>query len=79
MLIEAADPRIGLMAIVQVGMAEVSTCQWTVTKGSTVSKGDGIGMVSPPSSSSCSLRLTLRTSFILEAQPIAWSSGKVCS
>jgi phosphatidylserine decarboxylase len=48
MLLEAADPRIGLMAIVQVGMAEVSTCQWTVAKGANVSKGDEIGMVSRP-------------------------------
>lgn len=46
MLIEANDPRIGLMAIVQVGMAEVSSCQWTVAKGDILKKGQDIGMVS---------------------------------
>ena len=46
MLIKAADPRIGYMAIIQVGMAEVSTCEWTVAKGDTITKGQNIGMVS---------------------------------
>ncbi|KAF2794280.1 phosphatidylserine decarboxylase [Melanomma pulvis-pyrius CBS 109.77] len=44
MLLQAADPRIGLMAIVQVGMAEVSSCEWTVKKGDTLTKGQDIGM-----------------------------------
>ncbi|KAF2476674.1 phosphatidylserine decarboxylase [Lindgomyces ingoldianus] len=44
MLLEATDPHIGLMAIVQVGMAEVSSCQWTVEKGDTLTKGQDIGM-----------------------------------
>ncbi|KAF5963925.1 phosphatidylserine decarboxylase [Fusarium bulbicola] len=41
--IQAEGP-IGLMAIVYVGMAEVSSCHFTVTKGQTVSKGDQLGI-----------------------------------
>jgi len=43
-LIEADDPRIGLMAFVSVGMAEVSTNQITVQPGQHVSKGEQLGM-----------------------------------
>jgi len=42
--IEAAEPSIGLMCFVAVGMAEVSTCQITVYQGQVVKKGDQLGM-----------------------------------
>lgn len=42
--IEADDPRIGLMAIVPVGMAEVSSCEIQVRAGQKIRKGDPLGM-----------------------------------
>ncbi len=42
--IEADNPAIGLMCVLPVGMAEVSTCQITVYEGQRVTKGDQIGM-----------------------------------
>lgn len=42
--IEADNPAIGLVCVMPVGMAEVSTCQITVYEGQHVSKGDQIGM-----------------------------------
>ena len=42
--IEADNPDIGLMCVMPVGMAEVSTCDITVFEGQHVTKGDQIGM-----------------------------------
>ena len=42
--IEADNPDIGLMCVLPVGMAEVSTCQMTVYEGQHVRKGDQLGM-----------------------------------
>ncbi len=42
--IEADNPAIGLMCVVPVGMAEVSSCEITVQPGKHVSKGDQLGM-----------------------------------
>jgi len=42
--LEADNPDIGLMCVMPVGMAEVSTCQLTVYEGQHVKKGDQIGM-----------------------------------
>jgi phosphatidylserine decarboxylase len=42
--IEADNPDIGLMCVLPVGMAEVSTCQITVYEGQRVRKGDQLGM-----------------------------------
>jgi phosphatidylserine decarboxylase len=42
--IRANDPAIGLIAMVPVGMAEVSSCEITVVPGQEVRKGDPIGM-----------------------------------
>lgn len=42
--IEADNPKIGLMCVMPVGMAEVSSCQITVYEGQHVKKGDQIGM-----------------------------------
>ncbi len=44
MLIQADNPKIGLMAMIAVGMAEVSTCDITVSKGQHVNKGEELGM-----------------------------------
>jgi phosphatidylserine decarboxylase len=42
--IEADNPDIGLMCVMPVGMAEVSTCQLTAYEGQRVRKGEPIGM-----------------------------------
>jgi phosphatidylserine decarboxylase len=42
--IQADNPDIGLMCVVFVGMAEVSTCDITVYEGQHVNKGDELGM-----------------------------------
>lgn len=42
--IEADNPEIGLMCVMPVGMAEVSSCQVTVKPGDHVNKGDQLGM-----------------------------------
>ena len=42
--IEADNPDIGLMCVMPVGMAEVSTCQLTVYEGQRLRKGEQIGM-----------------------------------
>lgn len=42
--IEADNPEIGLMCVMFVGMAEVSTCEITVYEGQHVDKGDELGM-----------------------------------
>ena len=42
--IEADNPDIGLMCVLAVGMAEVSSCQITASEGQRVRKGEQIGM-----------------------------------
>jgi phosphatidylserine decarboxylase len=42
--IEADNPAIGLMCVMPVGMAEVSSCEITVQAGDIVKKGDELGM-----------------------------------
>lgn len=42
--IKADNPNIGLMCFMAVGMAEVSTCEITVQKGTKVVQGDELGM-----------------------------------
>jgi phosphatidylserine decarboxylase len=42
--IEADNPDIGLMCVMPVGMAEVSSCEITVRPGDRVKKGDQLGM-----------------------------------
>jgi len=42
--IEADNPDIGLMAVLYVGMAEVSSTEFTVSAGQHVNKGDQLGM-----------------------------------
>ncbi len=42
--IEADNPDIGLMCVMPIGMAEVSSCEITVYEGQHIKKGDQIGM-----------------------------------
>jgi phosphatidylserine decarboxylase len=51
--IEADSPDIGLMCVLAVGMAEVSSCQITVYEGQRVRKGDQIGMFHYGGSTHC--------------------------
>jgi phosphatidylserine decarboxylase len=53
--IEADNPKIGLMAFIAVGMAEVSTCDITVQEGQHVKKGDQLGMFHFGGSTHCLL------------------------
>ena len=43
MFIEADNKKIGLIAVLAVGMTEVSTCEITVKEGDKVKKGDQLG------------------------------------
>ena len=51
--IEADNPAIGLMCVLPVGMAEVSTCEITVYEGRHVKKGDQLGMFHYGGSTHC--------------------------
>ncbi|KAK0231738.1 phosphatidylserine decarboxylase-like protein [Armillaria nabsnona] len=51
--IQADNASIGLMCFIAVGMAEVSTCQVTVTEGQTIAKGIEMGMFHYGGSSHC--------------------------
>ncbi|MCA8994517.1 MAG: phosphatidylserine decarboxylase family protein [Planctomycetaceae bacterium] len=42
--IEADNPKIGLMCFIAVGMAEVSSCEITVSEGERIEKGQELGM-----------------------------------
>ncbi|KAK7702037.1 hypothetical protein SLS64_009898 [Diaporthe eres] len=51
--IEARNPKIGLMAIVLIGMAEASSCEVTVKEGEDITKGQELGMFHFGGSSYC--------------------------
>jgi len=53
--IKADNPAIGLMCLVAVGMAEVSSCEITVMEGQSVKKGDQLGMFHFGGSTHCLL------------------------
>jgi phosphatidylserine decarboxylase len=61
--IEADNPDIGLMCVLAVGMAEVSTCQITAYEGQHLTKGDQLGMFHFGGSTHC---LIFRPSVYLE-------------
>jgi phosphatidylserine decarboxylase len=61
--LEANDPRIGLLCLLAVGMAEVSGCELTVYEGQRVHKGEQVGMFHYGGSSYC---LILRGDLKLE-------------
>ena len=67
--IEATDP-IGLMCVVPIGMAEVSSCVVTVQKGQSVKKGDQIGYFQFGGSTHCLVfRKGVITQFAASAVP----------
>jgi phosphatidylserine decarboxylase len=67
--LEADDPRIGLMAFLGVGMAEVSTCDIGVYEGQHLQKGDPLGMFHFGGSTYCLLfRPGVKLSFDLHGQ-----------
>lgn len=51
--IEADNPKIGLMCIMPVGMADVSSCELTVKPGDRVEKGEQLGMFHHGGSTHC--------------------------
>lgn len=53
MFIEADNPDIGLLCVLAVGMAEVSSCEITAYEGQHVKKGDQIGMFHYGGSTHC--------------------------
>jgi phosphatidylserine decarboxylase len=77
--IEADNPAIGLMCVMPVGMAEISTCELTVVPGQVVRKGDQLGMFHFGGSTHCLIfgpQVTLDVDLRgqtpgLEAKPIA--------
>ncbi|TDZ36585.1 L-tryptophan decarboxylase [Colletotrichum trifolii] len=63
--IKARNPKIGMMAIVFIGMAEVSSCDFTIGVGDEVEKGQEIGMFHYGGSSHCLLfRPGVRLEFV---------------
>ena len=69
MFIEADNPAIGLMAVMQVGMAEVSSCEITVQEGQHVKKGEQLGMFHFGGSTHCLIfRPEVRLKFDLRGQ-----------
>jgi len=55
MLIESKNPAIGIIALVFIGMAEVSSTESTVYEGQTIKKGDQLGMFHFGGSTYCML------------------------
>ncbi len=77
-LIQADDPRIGLMGFMPVGMAEVSTCDITVAVGQHVNKGDQLGMFHFGGSTHCLLfRPGVRLQFDLHGQKPGLESSNI--
>lgn len=67
--IEADNPDIGLMCVMFVGMAEVSTCDVTVYEGQHVEKGDELGMFHFGGSTHCLIfRPEVKLEFDLRGQ-----------
>ena len=68
--IEADNPTIGLLCLVPIGMAEVSSCLVTVTVGQHVTKGDQVGYFQFGGSTHCLvLRPGAVSEFVLGAIP----------
>jgi phosphatidylserine decarboxylase len=77
-LIQADDPRIGLMCFMPVGMAEVSTCDITVAVGQHVNKGDQLGMFHFGGSTHCLFfRPGVRLQFDLHGQKPGLESSNI--
>lgn len=78
LMIEADDPRIGLMGFMAVGMAEVSTCDIGVQIGQHVAKGEEIGMFHFGGSTHCLIfRPEVRIVFDLHGQKPGLNSSNI--
>lgn len=76
--IEADNPDIGLMCVMFVGMAEVSTCDVTVYEGQHVSKGDQLGMFHFGGSTHCLIfRPEVELEFDMHGQTPGLDSGNI--
>ena len=77
-VIDADDARIGRMAFISVGMAEVSTNEVTVVPGQHVQKGEQLGMFHFGGSTHCLLfRPGVRLAFDLHGQRPGLHSGNI--
>lgn len=77
-IIDADDPRIGRMAFISVGMAEVSTNEVTVVPGQRVRKGDELGMFHFGGSTHCLVfRPGVRLRFDLHGQTPGLHSSNI--
>ena len=80
--IQANNPTIGLMAVVFVGMAEVSSCDFLVKAGDTVTKGDLIGMFHFGGSTHCMVfrpETNLGPQNFINWDPSSSNNNPVCS
>ena len=78
MLIEADNPRIGLMGLITVGMAEVSSCDFTTVNGQHIEKGEEIGMFHFGGSTHCLVfRPGVRLDFDLHGQVPGLESSNI--
>ncbi|MBK8460618.1 MAG: phosphatidylserine decarboxylase family protein [Micropruina sp.] len=76
--IEADNPAIGLICVVPIGMAEVSTCDITVYEGQHVTKGDQLGMFHFGGSTHCLLfRPGVSLTFDLHGQTPGLNSSNI--
>jgi phosphatidylserine decarboxylase len=76
--IQADNPDIGLMAVLFVGMAEVSSCEFTVYEGQHVSKGDQLGMFHYGGSTHCLIfRPEVKLEFDMHGQTPGLNSGNI--
>jgi phosphatidylserine decarboxylase len=76
--IEADNPDIGLMCVLLVGMAEVSTCEITVYEGQQVQKGSQLGMFHFGGSTHCLLfRPGVNVQFDLHGQRAGLNASNI--
>ena len=76
--IEADNPAIGLMCVLPVGMAEVSSCEITVYQGQQVKKGDQLGMFHFGGSTHCLMfRPGVRLDFDFHGQTPGLTSSNI--
>lgn len=76
--IQADNPDIGLMAVLFVGMAEVSSCEFTVYEGQHVNKGDQLGMFHYGGSTHCLIfRPEVKLEFDMHGQTPGLDSGNI--
>jgi len=76
--IQADNPDIGLMCIMFVGMAEVSTCEPTVKVGQHINKGDQLGMFHFGGSTHCLIfRPQVRLNFDMHGQKPGLNSENI--